>query len=49
VTTKAGGFPNRMPALVTPAKVEDWMERLKPSLNLEAAPKEPFGIKFHPE
>lgn len=39
----------RMPAEVSQGKVIEWLERLKPSLNLAAAPKDPFGVKFHPE
>lgn len=46
--TKAGSFPNRMPATVTPAQVTNWMDRLKPSLNLKASGADPHGIVVHP-
>jgi hypothetical protein len=38
----------RMPAAVDAAKVEDWLCRLEPSLNLEASGAHPFGIVVHP-
>jgi len=46
--TGAGKFSNRMPSEVTAARVVSWLERLKPSLNLEAARADPFGVKFLP-
>ena len=46
--TKAGNFPNRMQATVTPAQVTNWMDRLKPSLNLRASGADPHGIVVHP-
>lgn len=47
-TTGIGAFPNRLSSAVTPAKVLEWMERLKPSLNLKACSTEPYGIVYHP-
>jgi hypothetical protein len=47
--TKAGNYPNRLASLVTPAKVAEWMERLKPSLNLNSSRKDPYGIVYHPQ
>ncbi|OGO13885.1 MAG: hypothetical protein A2Y93_00435 [Chloroflexi bacterium RBG_13_68_17] len=49
-TTKALGaaLGARLPAAVTPTKVLDWMEMLKPSLNLQASGKDPYGVVFHP-
>lgn len=47
-TTGSGTFHARLPAHVTPALVDSWLERMKPSLNLAAAPEHPFGIKIHP-
>ena len=41
-------LPARLPAAVDPAKVRDWMQRLSPSLNLQASAKDPFGVVFHP-
>lgn len=46
--TGAGKFSNRMPAEVTAARVDSWLQRLKPSLNLEAAKADPYGVKFLP-
>jgi len=44
------GLPlhGRVPAFVTSGKVEDWLDRLKPSLNLLASSKDPYGVVFHP-
>ena len=47
--TGIGSFPNRLPKLVPPAKVTEWMERLKPALNLNASGRDPFGIVYHPQ
>ena len=47
--TGVGAFPNRMPAAVHKAKVVEWMEMLKPCLNLRASGKEPYGVVFHPQ
>ncbi len=46
--TGFGQFANRMPSQVTPAKIRDWMELLKPSINLLATSKDPYGVVFHP-
>jgi len=47
--TGVGAFPNRMPAAVDRAKVTEWMDMLKPRLNLSASGKEPYGVVFHPK
>lgn len=47
-STETGSFHARLPARVTPALVDSWLERMKPSLNLAAAPEHAFGIKIHP-
>ncbi len=46
--TGFGRFHNRMPTQVTPAKIQDWLDRLRPSLNLLAPSKVPYGVVFHP-
>ena len=43
-----GRIHGRMPAAVVAPKVEDWLIRLQPSLNLEASGTHPFGIVVHP-
>ncbi|MBU0511270.1 MAG: DUF3800 domain-containing protein [Chloroflexi bacterium] len=47
--TGVGQFSNRMRMIVTPLKVTEWMDRLKPSLNLLASSRDPYGIVFHPQ
>jgi len=46
--TGFGKFTNRMPALVNAGKIHDWMDRIKPSINLLATSKDPYGVVFHP-
>jgi hypothetical protein len=48
VETGVGKFHGRTPAQVTPALITTWLDRLKPSLNLQAAPH-PHGIMYHPK
>ena len=48
VETGFGSFHNRMPSLVNNQKVMDWMDRLRPSLNLKATANDPYGVVFHP-
>jgi hypothetical protein len=43
-----GRTHGRLPALITSAKVRDWLDRMKPSFNLRASSKDPYGIMFHP-
>ena len=38
----------RLPATIDQAKVADWLERMKPSLNLKASGRDPYGVMFHP-
>lgn len=46
--TGSGGIPNRLRPFLNQAKVTDWMDRMKPSLNLLASSKDPYGIVYHP-
>lgn len=46
--TKAGDFPNRLKKLVDDKQLREWLELLKPSFNLKAAPSNEFGVKIHP-
>jgi hypothetical protein len=48
-STGVGAPSARLAPLVTPGQVSEWMDRLVPSLNLSAAPKDKYGVKFHPE
>lgn len=45
---KLGSFPSRFPKGVDDKKVEDWLNRIKPVLNL-AASKNKFGIVCYPK
>ena len=47
--TGVGQFSNRMKNIVSPTKVSEWMERLKPSLNLLASRQDPYGIVYYPK
>lgn len=47
--TQIGKFPARLPPAVTPEKVAEWMERLKPALNLNASGRDPYGVVYHPQ
>ncbi|MBM3151216.1 MAG: DUF3800 domain-containing protein [Chloroflexi bacterium] len=47
--TKIGHYPARLPASISPAKIDEWLERLKPALNLQASSKDPFGIVYYPQ
>jgi hypothetical protein len=46
---EGSSFSNRMPAEVTKDRVVQWLERLKPSLNLKASGTDPFGIVYLPK
>jgi len=48
LTQKVGNLPKRLPAAVDMTRVAQWMEALKPSLNLKATGDDPYGVKFHP-
>jgi len=43
-----GRLPNRLPADINQGKVTEWMEMLKPSLNVKAAGDDQYGVKFYP-
>jgi hypothetical protein len=47
--TGIAGYPNRMGYFVSPETVAGWMERLKPSLNLQASGQNAYGVVFHPK
>lgn len=47
--TGVESYSNRIAALVDDQRVEGWMDRLKPSLNLEASGSHPYGIVYHPK
>ncbi|MEK8022559.1 MAG: DUF3800 domain-containing protein [Candidatus Hydrogenedentota bacterium] len=47
--TGIGELPNRLPSIVDAAKITDWMDRLKPALNLKASERDPYGIVYHPQ
>lgn len=49
IETGHGAFHGRMPSLINASKVHDWLARLSPSLNLQAAGADPYGVKFHPD
>lgn len=48
IETQFGCFPKRLRNTLTPEKTMEWMEKLKPILNLKATSKNPFGVYFHP-
>lgn len=49
VETGAGKFHGRTPPQVTPALIISWLDRLKPSLNLQASGAHPYGVVYHPK
>ncbi|MFC2028306.1 DUF3800 domain-containing protein [Chloroflexota bacterium] len=49
VYTQIGGLPTRLPSAINSGLIIDWMEKLKPSLNTNAAQDDPFGIVYHPK
>jgi hypothetical protein len=48
ISQGVGHLPKRLPAVVNADKVAEWMETLKPSLNLKAAGDNEYGVKFYP-
>lgn len=46
---RAGKYHNRLPALVTPQLIEDWLNKLLPSLNQETAQHDPYRIVCYPQ
>ncbi len=46
---KIGEFPNRLKSYLSDQQLKDWLDLLKPSLNLKAAADNPYGIKIHPK
>ncbi len=47
-TLKIGEYSNRLKPFLTPSVVEEWMVRLKPSLNLRASTRNPYGVVYYP-
>ena len=47
-STGIGRFPNRLGRIVNPTIIADWMNRIIPSLNLQASNSDPYGIVYHP-
>ncbi len=46
--TGTASYPRRLQGLVSESTVENWMETLRPRLNLLAAKEDKYGIKYHP-
>jgi hypothetical protein len=46
--TGVGKLHGRMPTTVDQARVKDWVERMRPSLNTKAAGDDEFGVKIYP-
>jgi hypothetical protein len=47
--TKSGKLHGRTPAKINAKRVKNWMERLKPSLNLQASGDNEYGLVMHPK
>lgn len=47
-TLQMGQYSNRLTPFLTPAIVQSWMDRLSPSLNLQASGREPYGVVYYP-
>jgi hypothetical protein len=47
-TQKVGHLPKRLPAEIHAGKVTEWMNMLKPSLNVKAASDDKYGVRFYP-
>ena len=48
VTQNVGKLPTRLPKAIDNECIRNWMEMLKPVLNLKAAGDDQYGVKFHP-
>jgi hypothetical protein len=48
ITQRVGHLPKRLPEIVNGDRVIQWMEMLKPALNVKAASDDEYGVKFHP-
>ncbi|MBN1293685.1 MAG: DUF3800 domain-containing protein [Candidatus Latescibacteria bacterium] len=44
-----GRLANRLPEKIVKNKIEDWMDKLKGSINLEASAKDKYGIVSYPK
>lgn len=49
LATNVGHLSNRLSAIVSPAQVEVWMHKLRPSFNLRASGQNAYGIVYHPK
>ena len=47
-TLSLGKYSNRLEPFLTPDIVRGWMDRLKPSLNLQASTRDPYGVVYYP-
>ena len=47
-TQGIGQYSNRLKPFLTPTIVQNWMERLQPSLNLQASSRDPYGVVYYP-
>lgn len=48
VTTGVATLSNRLSCYVSNTQIVDWMDMLKPALNLKACYRDPYGIKYYP-
>lgn len=48
VSQKQGNLPRRLPPAADPKRILEWMDMLKPALNLKAASDDAYGVKFQP-
>ena len=48
VSQNVARLPNRLPKVVDVGRIREWMDSLKPVLNLKAAGDDEYGVKFHP-
>jgi hypothetical protein len=49
IETGSGTYPSRAPTQLSAKLVESWLDRLSPSLNLQASSSHRFGIVYHPK
>ena len=46
--TGIGAVHGRMPQAVTQGRVGEWMDKLRPRLNVRASGRDPYGVFYHP-
>ncbi|MBW1959751.1 MAG: DUF3800 domain-containing protein [Deltaproteobacteria bacterium] len=49
IDLKIGRLPKRLPNGVNQTKIYNWLDRLKPSLNLAASGNHPYGLVIYPK